>query len=84
MANEIVITPEDLLEAGKQTGTFKPCPFCGESYPLTFTTFNSDTGIYGVRIHCKNDLGCGANMQYNSRDKDEARRGVTRRWNQRA
>lgn len=80
MASELVVTPEDLEEAGSQTGNLAPCPFCGREYPLTFTRHNPDTAIYRTEVHCI-DWRCGGSIGANSRDRAEARRDAIAKWN---
>lgn len=81
--SELVVTPEDMREAGYKTGNLAPCPFCGRPYPMTCTRFNADTGIYRVEVHCS-EWRCDARLGSNSRDLAEARSEATAKWNRRA
>lgn len=78
---KLIITQEDINQAGFRTKDLKPCPFCGTKYPITMTKYNPSTNIYRVEVHCTNDLKCGVSLGYNSRDKVEARTIAIEAWN---
>ena len=68
---------EDLRLAS--TIVLKSCPFCDQS-PETQNRFRPDTGVYRSVVSC---TGCMADVGYNARSREEARRGAIAAWERR-
>jgi Lar family restriction alleviation protein len=62
-------------------GNLQGCPFCGDRLAAIINRVNDETTIYRSLISCSD---CGAQVGYNDRDLDQARKGAIDRWNKRA
>lgn len=61
-------------------GMLKKCPFC-KGTATTINRVNDETNIYRSIVSCSK---CSAQVGYNAKDIDEARRGATERWDRRS
>jgi Lar family restriction alleviation protein len=73
------LQPDDVDRNMLLFGMLRKCPFCGGT-PATINRVNDDTKIFRSLISCSK---CTAQVGYNARDLDEARREVIERWNTR-